>query len=80
MSDIHSDKNIPKKIFAYLSNRNLLNWIPDAAYLKIFYYLVFHKRLNLNNPVTFNEKIKWLKLYDRKPIYTDLVDKYEVKE
>ena len=80
MSDIHSDKNIPKKIFAYLSNRNLLNWIPDAAYLKIFYYLVFHKRLNLNNPVTFNEKIQWLKLYDRKPIYTDLVDKYEVKE
>src|SRR5699024_2612752 len=38
------------------------------------------KKLNLNNPQTFNEKIQWLKLYDRKKIYTKLVDKYEVKE
>ena len=38
------------------------------------------KRLDLNNPQTYNEKLQWLKLYDRKPEYTKLVDKYEVKK
>lgn len=36
--------------------------------------------LNLTCPVTYNEKIQWLKLYDRNPLYTQLVDKYEVKK
>jgi hypothetical protein len=36
--------------------------------------------LDLENPKTFNEKLQWLKLYDRKPIYTTMVDKYEVKK
>ena len=38
------------------------------------------KELNLSNPVTYNEKIQWLKLYDHNPLYTALVDKYEVKK
>ena len=37
------------------------------------------KKLNLKTPQTFNEKLQWLKIYDRKPIYTTMVDKYEVK-
>lgn len=37
-------------------------------------------RLNLDNPKTFNEKLQWLKLHDRKPEYTKMVDKYEAKE
>lgn len=37
------------------------------------------KRLNLKFPKSFNEKIQWLKLYDRKPEYTQMVDKYEAK-
>lgn len=36
--------------------------------------------LDLLSPRTFNEKIQWLKLYDRKPIYTTMVDKYEAKK
>lgn len=40
----------------------------------------FGKKLNLKNPKTFNEKIQWLKLHDRKDIYTKMVDKCEVKE
>ena len=36
--------------------------------------------LNLDNPKTFSEKLQWLKLHDRKPLYTTLVDKYKVKE
>ncbi len=36
-------------------------------------------KLNLDNPHSFNEKMQWLKLHDRKPIYTQMVDKYESK-
>lgn len=56
------------------------NIIPDAIFLRIMYKKVFGKKLNLKNPQTFNEKLQWLKLYDRKDIYTTMVDKYEVKE
>ena len=38
------------------------------------------KKLNLKTPQTFNEKIQWLKLYDRNPEYTKMVDKYEVRK
>lgn len=57
-----------------------LNLIPDKEYLEMKFALVFGgKKLNLDNPQTFNEKMQWLKLYNRKPEYTELVDKYEVK-
>lgn len=54
--------------------------IPDNIYLKRLYKKFFKRNLNLKNPTTFNEKLQWLKLYDRKDIYTTMVDKYEVKE
>lgn len=54
--------------------------IPDKFYLRLRYRLTFHKKLNLKNPVTYNEKLQWMKLYDRNPIYSRLVDKYEVKK
>ena len=38
------------------------------------------KNLDMENPITFNEKLQWLKLYDRNPLYTQLVDKYEVRK
>lgn len=60
--------------------RNISHIIPDKLYLKLRYQSVFHKRLDLKNPKTFNEKLQWLKLYDRKPEYTDMVDKYEAKK
>ena len=40
----------------------------------------FGYELDLNNPKTYNEKLQWLKLNDRNPLYTTLVDKYEVKK
>lgn len=54
--------------------------VPDSWYLKYRYKQVFGKPLNLKNPQTFNEKIQWLKLYDRNPLYTKLVDKVAVKD
>lgn len=54
--------------------------LPDKLYLKLMYRLCMRKRLNLENPKTYNEKLQWLKLYDRKSEYTMMVDKYEVRK
>ena len=69
----------PLKIFIFLNNKRILV-LPDKTYLSIRYYATFHKKINLENPETFNEKLQWLKLYDRNPKYTKMVDKYEVRE
>ena len=53
--------------------------LSDKLYIKIRYLLTFHKRIDLKNPKTYSEKIQWMKLYDRNPLYTQLVDKYEVR-
>ena len=63
-----------------LANRGLLNWMSDELFLKTKYRAVFGKKLNLESPETYNEKLQWLKLHDRKPEYIKLVDKYEVKK
>ena len=52
----------------------------DDIYLKWRYRLIFGKKLNLNHPRDYNEKINWLKLYNRDTRYTKLVDKAEVKK
>lgn len=54
--------------------------IPDKLYLQLLYRRIFNKKLDLNNPKSFNEKLQWIKLYDRRPEYTMMVDKYAVKE
>lgn len=70
-----------KDIVVIAMNKGILNMIKsDKHYLKLKYKLIFNQRLNLDNPQTYNEKIQWLKLYDRKPEYTEMVDKYEAKK
>ena len=69
-----------KKIFTALSARGYFNFIPDELYLKWRYSIFMNRKLNLKNPQTFNEKLQWLKLYDRKDIYTKMVDKYLVRD
>ena len=59
---------------------NFLRWLPDAIYLKLLYRFKMGHRLDLKDPHTFTEKIQWLKLYNRKPEYTTMVDKYAVKQ
>lgn len=70
----------PRKLFFFLSSNGLLNWMSDEKYLSIAYRINMGKRLNLTNPQTYNEKIQWLKLHDRREIYTKMVDKYEAKK
>lgn len=54
--------------------------IPDKIYLDIRFRKVFGRPVNWKNPKTYSEKLQWLKLHDRKPIYTTMVDKFEVKQ
>ena len=52
----------------------------DALYLKILYRLEFKRKLDLDNPITYSEKLQWLKLYYHHPIHTIMADKYAVKQ
>lgn len=52
----------------------------DELYLRVMCYYSKGRFLNIKKPQTFCEKIQWLKLYDRKPEYTTMVDKYAVKK
>lgn len=63
-----------------LGGRGLLNWMPDKLYLQLCYRAVFHKKLDLKNPRTYNEKLQWMKLYDRNPLYCTLADKVAVRD
>ena len=55
-------------------------FVPDKLYLSWMYYLKTGVRMNWENPQTYTEKLQWLKLYDRRPEYSMLVDKVKVKE
>lgn len=52
----------------------------DKYYIKVLWKQIMGYPLDLRHPKTFNEKLQWMKLYDRNPLYTDLVDKYKVKQ
>lgn len=71
-----SRKNREKKHLVYAFFKS----IPDEVYIKMMYYIRMENKLNLKNPKTFNEKLQWLKLYDRKGRYALMVDKYEAKK
>lgn len=69
----------PSKLYMAILMR-IAPIVPDKLYLRWLFRLYMGYKLNLKNPQTFNEKLQWLKLYDRKPEYTQMVDKYEVKK
>lgn len=70
----------PRKAICLLAYTGALNWLDDMHYLQLLYYGTFGKKLNLIQPKTFNEKLQWLKLYDRDPRYINMVDKYAAKK
>lgn len=69
----------PKLYLLYSLNFKVFRIIPDNIYLRVKYRMHFNKKLNLKSTKTFNEKLQWLKIYDRNKLYTNLVDKYEVR-
>lgn len=70
----------PKRVVNVLAARGVLNFLPDEQYLKLRYWAAFGRKLDLENPSRFTEKLQWLKLHDRKPEYSRMVDKYEAKQ
>ena len=70
----------PKERLEFLSVRGFYNNMPDGEYLRRRYLLKTGSVLNLERPQKYTEKLQWLKLYNRKPEYTALVDKYAVRK
>ena len=54
--------------------------VPDKIQLSLLHKVYVGRLVNWESPKTFTEKLQWLKLYDRKPEYTQMVDKYAVKK
>ncbi len=78
-------KETLKKLKAFYNDYFTVNGLytcllPDKIYLKKRYEAKTGKKLNLKNPTLFTEKLNWLKLYNRKPVYTIMADKYLVRE
>lgn len=69
----------PHKLMYVVLTKMQLKRLPDEYYLKLLYGLRFRKRINLDMPITYNEKLQWLKLHDRNPEYVVDVDKYAVR-
>ena len=79
-----------KKSFDYLLHNpakfcdsiviRFFRWLPDKLYLSLRYRFTMGHWIDWKNPKTFTEKIQWLKIYNRKPEYTTMVDKYAVKQ
>lgn len=60
--------------------RKKIDSLDDVSFIRKKFLEAFGREIDLENPKTFNEKLQWLKLYNRNPLYTALVDKYEVKD
>ena len=69
----------PSLILLKLDKMNLIR-LSDKKFIEYRFLSEMGYKLNLKNPKTFNEKLQWLKLHDRNPEYTKMVDKYEVRE
>ena len=70
---------LPRIILRFWRLFHIERKIPDDIYLKVVYQIMLDRKLNIQNPLTFNEKLQWLKIHDRKPEYSKMVDKYEAK-
>ena len=76
---VHYVLKNPYAVFVYFNFSKIQRVLPDKSFMKLMVRARLGYKLNLENPRTFNEKMQWLKLYDRKSIYTQMVDKYEAK-
>ena len=69
-----------KKIWSICRVLGMTRFLTDDKFIRFQYRAMLGKRLRLNPPVDFNEKLQWLKVNDRQPEYTKLVDKIAVRE
>ena len=69
----------PFLAYDYAAGMGLTNWVPDEIHLKLMYRAAIGSWPDMKCPRAFNEKLQWLKLHDRNPLYTTLADKFRVK-
>ena len=56
-----------------------MRFLPPKIYAHFLYEYYTGKKLNLDNPKEFNEKIQWLKVFYHPKILNQLVDKFAVR-
>ena len=76
---IHTLLNTKRIVTKKLEQLRVMRLLPDRCVLDLKFYNRFGRHINWETPQTYNEKLQWLKLYNRRPEYTMMVDKYEVK-
>lgn len=70
----------PYYVLGHYLMKNYPHMMSDRYFIKVAWKQYMGYELDLKHPKTYNEKAQWLKLYDRNPLYTFLVDKYRVKK
>lgn len=70
----------PVRRFGYLNDRGFYRNMDDKEFLSKSFELRMGRKMNWDNPETFNEKLQWLKVYNRNPVYTVMADKYLARE
>lgn len=58
----------------------LLYFLPDSIMLRLQYGIIHKRRLHLNHPVRFSEKIQYYKAYYHNPKMLECTDKYLVRK
>lgn len=70
----------PELVWMRLGMMGFFNWMSSETYIRIYYRLAFGKKIDLENPQKYTEKINWCKIHWYNPLVEKCVDKYEVRE
>ena len=70
----------PYLLLLPLFGSGFFNFLPDKKYISLVYKSIFGQKINWDNPKTYNEKLQWIKIYDRRELYVKLVDKKAVRD
>ena len=70
----------PFRVFRHFNYLKISHLLSDKALIKLIFRARMGYKMDFNNPISFNQKLQWLKVYNRQPLYTILVDKYMVRE
>jgi len=83
ISNVYHETTIGKILLSpvkALIDNTEFNTSKDREYIKKKYASIFNSEPNIDKPITFNEKLQWLKLNDRSPLHTICADKFAVRE
>lgn len=69
----------PFCMFSVLAARSCFHWLTDKAFIRWMFRAQMNRWPDLNHPKTLNEKLQWIKLYDRRPEYAVMADKYRMR-